>query len=283
LPKRDSQRQRLYTAEQTTRIWHDESIGSGFDIELRAKLCSTFANEVMKRKYVQRKYPKATMGPVHVEISKGAYAYARAVGGHTIKLPSAGLWAYTKLVMLHELAHIIEHRENGSKYAWHDWPFAAIFLDLVRNVMGKEAHDHLKRQFRLNRVRFKPKAKRTLTPEQREAARLRMTKARAVRDANIAFRREACEAFEPVITRTLQIGKVKGVPVEKYPSEMNGKELAELKARIKRYEADRVREAMHPFSPFSPDPNERWRDFVYDTMLDLNRFRPTSFITVTDI
>jgi putative metallohydrolase (TIGR04338 family) len=284
LSERDSQRKRLYKAEQATRVWHDEPIGPEFIIAMRAKLCSTFANEVLKRKYVQRKYPKAARGTVHVEISKGAYAFAKAHGGYLITLPGKGTWAYTKLVVLHELAHIIEHRENGHKNAAHDWQFAAIFLDLVRNVMGKETHDHLKRQFRLNRVRFKPKAKRTLTPEQREAARQRMAKARAVREANLTFKREVIAAFEPTFGGRWEphIGRVKGVPVDRHPRDMDRTELAFLKTRIERYEKDRISEAVRVATQLTPE--EQWRrDFKYQMMLDFRLRRPDNFIAITGI
>lgn len=283
---RDSQRQKLYDAEAYTRARYDQSIGSGLDPYERAKLCETFVNNILMRKYVQRKYPKAAkQGEVLVEVSVGAYRFARAIGGHTITLPSAGNWAYTKLVMIHELAHIIEHRENGAKYGWHDWPFAAIFLDLTRNVMGKHVADDLKREFKHHRVRFRPKRKRQLTPEQRQAARERMVKARAVREEKLAFKRKVIASFKWNDTfmprESTTVGKVLGcLPVDKHPKYMDASEFEQLKRRMERYEKDRVREAQRV--AMTPEEQRR-EDFRYRMLSEFAVFRPHSFVTITGI
>lgn len=78
------------------------------------------------------------------------------------------------MVVLHELAHII-HNRLGSSWgrgerkaelsggASHGWQFAAIFLDLVHFIIGKEAADQLKAAYKAARVRFRAKRKSTRT------------------------------------------------------------------------------------------------------------------------
>lgn len=201
--KRDSQKQRVYDAEQVIRGLLDTPIGThDMTAEERRALAQKFINKVCKRKYVVRKYGSSviengrTTGeriPHIPSVRLGANNKRRtatAWGSHTIELPpsKAGRWAFCYSVLIHELAHNFERKQNGYKYAGHDWPFAAIYLDLVRNVMGREAYLALKRSFREHKVRTKPKGKRNLSPEQREAARQRMAKARAVREEKQALR-----------------------------------------------------------------------------------------------
>jgi len=54
-----------------------------------------------------------------------------------------------------------------------------VLLDLVRFVMGREAHDVLKASFKEHKVRFTaPRAKRQYTPEQLEILRARLAAGR---------------------------------------------------------------------------------------------------------
>jgi uncharacterized membrane protein len=68
------------------------------------------------------------------------------------------------------------------KAAGHGWQFAETYLLLVRHVMGVDAHDRLKAQFKEHRVRFRePKKRRELSEEQRQALRERLYEARQKR------------------------------------------------------------------------------------------------------
>jgi putative metallohydrolase (TIGR04338 family) len=255
---RDSQKQRLYAAEQYVRIFHDIPIGDGsMPAVERVKLVEKFIKQVCKRKYIIRKYGKGAYGctPPSVRLSYGnAYRFARAYGTHTIEMPRSGSWAYTQLVALHELAHIFESRQRRERAA-HGWEFAAIFLDLVRNVMGRTAHDALKAAFKEHKVRYKPKGKRTLTPEQREAARARMEKARAVRAEKLARRAKLIDMHkrEPM-TMTHKVGPL---TVDKHPERMTNEEIDEVYRRLDKYEQDRKRAAIPPVpqDPFGYDVN----------------------------
>jgi putative metallohydrolase (TIGR04338 family) len=180
--KPDSQKQKLYNAEHAARIKDVEIGHAGMAVAERTRAAQRFVNRVLKRRYVQRHYDAS---PIRVEPSQGhATRYAYAQGAiSTITLPSGGMdWACTEMVVLHEMAHIFHYRRSHNQGRSHDWEFAAIFIDLVRNVMGKETADDLAKQFKRFKVRYKKPQKRNLTPEQRAAAAQRVAKARAVRE-----------------------------------------------------------------------------------------------------
>ncbi len=92
------------------------------------------------------------------------------------------LWARQTRTILHELAHLIADRKYARRnIAGHGWQFCAIYLDLVRFVMGLEAGDALKASFKTHKVRYREPTKRNMTPEQRQAAADRMAMARAAK------------------------------------------------------------------------------------------------------
>lgn len=74
--------------------------------------------------------------------------------------------------MLHELAHAIAQRGHH-----HDALWARVYLELVKFKMGAAAHDALREQFRVKKVRYKPA--RQMTEAQRLAAAQRLTAVRA--------------------------------------------------------------------------------------------------------
>jgi putative metallohydrolase (TIGR04338 family) len=293
---RDSQRQRVYDAEQVirgtldTRLWTPEMTTE----ECRVA-AQKFINKVCKRKYITRKYgaDHGTSGffcnPPMVRLgANNKRRTATAFGGHTIEMPAAssGRWAFVHSVLLHELAHNFERRKNRYKYAGHDWPFAAIYLDLVRNVMGREAYEALKASFKKHKVRTKPKGKRNLSPEQREAARQRMLKARAVREAKLERKRALVRDFVPKKWEFGQfefgnparvIGQIRSIPVTKHPRDMTPGEIEDVYRRIDKYEEDRKHAAIPklPEDPFSPEATRaRWQREVFS-------FVPTTSVIKT--
>lgn len=79
------------------------------------------------------------------------------------------IWARIRWVVIHEVCHAL----TWNRGAAHGWEFARTYLVLVEQFLGKEAAQRLKQAFKNEGVRTR--AKRTLTPEQRDvlAARLR--------------------------------------------------------------------------------------------------------------
>ena len=75
-------------------------------------------------------------------------------------------WGRQKWVVIHELAHIIDHLENGRTGAiWHmdhGWQFCAIYLQLVGMAFGYEAKKALREEFKKRGVKYtKPQSMRS--------------------------------------------------------------------------------------------------------------------------
>lgn len=204
---RDTQKEKLYRAE---RCIHpdsaDNTIGSGSVAEVTG-----FLAKVLQSAVVRRNYPTA---PTTFTVKDGRGRRRAGATKRYITLPAG--WGRKKLVVLHELAHVINGLEaereridrmnraaveataSGTNYwrpdfqkrrkeietcnprASHGWQFAAILLNLVRWFLGKDFERELKAAFRKNHVRFAPK--KQLTEAQRVAAaeRLRAIRMRAL-------------------------------------------------------------------------------------------------------
>ena len=190
--ERDNQRSKLYKAENTAL----RPIETNFET---IKATEKFLNKCCEKATLIKRYGSVIdlkNHPIKITDGRGT-TNALAHGDYKISLPSyyGTNWARTDRVSLHELAHIIHNRiTNNRKYASkgirvkelsggasHGWQFAAIYLDLVRFCMGKEAEEKLKKSFRENNVRFSPKSTRKITDETRKALRQRISVARAAR------------------------------------------------------------------------------------------------------
>lgn len=169
---RDTQRSRVYKSER--KVLH-------FAKPLReVKDIERFIKKQLKRKAITRRYPDATREVlVH---DGGGKRNASAYGGWKISIP---LWARSDLIVIHELAHIVAHRHyRGSSIASHGWQFCAIYLDLVRFIMGREAHDALKASFKAHKVRFtQPRTRAPMSPERKAELAARLAAARAAKAA----------------------------------------------------------------------------------------------------
>jgi hypothetical protein len=162
-PTRDSQRGKAYKAE---RVLDDPKFSGPLPtvqnieayvmlIGLKAPLRKRYGSALDLKHY-----------PITVGDGRGTRR-ALAHGSHKITIP---LWARSEWIVLHEVAHIVHTRlysgwGNGSRAvelgdpnaAWHGWQWAAVYLDIVRFVKGKEAYDALKASFKKHKVRFRPK------------------------------------------------------------------------------------------------------------------------------
>jgi putative metallohydrolase (TIGR04338 family) len=172
---RDSQRSKLYAAEH--------AIPGGKRYTTVAE-CQAFVDSVLDRKLVQRHYPSAMDERWYhdgrhyrIEVRDGR-GHRNATGCAGTRIIQAPKWARSQRVLLHEMAHVLV----GQGVAAHGWEFAGCYAFLVRQVMGKEAEAKLLASFKARKVRWrKPRAGRTLTPDQREAAVERLAVARAAK------------------------------------------------------------------------------------------------------
>lgn len=160
--ERDSQKSRVY---KTDFILADTTkpLPTVADIE-------KFVERLFKSKRFANKYPKAfRWGRPRVE--PGRWGQRRALGSwRWISIP---VRFRNEGIVLHELAHTITLREFGDVAA-HGWQFAAVYLDIVKWMLGKAKHDLLKSAFKANKVKFRKPVKRNLTDEQRASLAARL-------------------------------------------------------------------------------------------------------------
>ena len=190
---RDSQKQKCYNAEDVIRknqphlIRRLETVG-----EMQDYVCSIHHSKILRRKYGALLDLDAR--PIHVGDGR-ARSRAGASGSSRIKMPT---WSRCDMIVLHEVAHCLDYRvqfwpsqhtdyvkglrQHGTEWTGHGWRWCFIYLDLVRSMMGVEVAEALTKSFKAHKVRFtKPKPKRKVSPEQRQALVDRMAVARAAR------------------------------------------------------------------------------------------------------
>ena len=139
---RDTQRQRLYNAEQAMGFLGD---GPGKRMETVAEMQS-FVDALLRSRWFKARW--GVWGRIEVRDGRGRSS-AAAFGQHQIRVPR---WARSELVVLHEVAHCLTPRG----YASHGPEFAGVFVALVRQVMGPAAAASLRDSFRSYRVRVGP-------------------------------------------------------------------------------------------------------------------------------
>ena len=174
---RDNRRKKLYTAE------NEAFRGSGFSSPLETiSDVEKYLQKIWSSKVLKKKYPRAfAWQPPSVADGRGT-TRAMAYGSSRISIP---LWARTEWVVIHEVSHIVASREQRYEIAGHGWEFCSIYLQIVRTMLGKQAHDCLKEMMRKHKVKFRqPKPKRVMTPQRLEVLRARMAVARAARNKN---------------------------------------------------------------------------------------------------
>lgn len=159
---RDSQRQRVYDAENKARRVLTDSGFEWRNVATEARYRRRLA-EIMGSKWMADTYPEATHHPVELDWStrkqRGACASA---WGITTSITD---FALHELVLVHELSHTIEKRLTGVYDPGHGRVYCQIYLKLVRRFIGQAAHDELKAQFKAHGVKYLPKRVSTVRRE----------------------------------------------------------------------------------------------------------------------
>lgn len=151
--ERDSQRQRVYDAEKEA--FAGELLIEDWDFTatvayVRRVCASKTWAKLRRRSDPPERAPDVLPGREGDRPSGWA-------GGVTLPPLARKRW-----LILHELAH-----SAAPIVAQHDWMFCDTYLKLVSRFLGREAAAKLKAAFKKHRVRFRPKSKRTPTPERR--------------------------------------------------------------------------------------------------------------------
>jgi|SRR5215212_4538479 len=144
---RDSQRSRVYKAERAA--WEN------FDTpEFRTVAqCQEYVNDVTYTRFWDERFTDGWyLDPeVRIEVSdgRGRRSAAAFCDEDRIALPK---WARNRLVILHELAHILV---NGNRsLASHGPEFVSMYLSLVREFEGEDEAQKLHEAFETHRVKI---------------------------------------------------------------------------------------------------------------------------------
>lgn len=149
---RDTQRSRLYEAEQLVRTMFDRAAagapvvqiaGSTLTLPVERRFASLdsvrrYLAAVLDLDWVRARWPRAAHPVTVRERAGAARAHYERVGA-VIALPTHRgntAWALRELVLLHELAH---HLAPGDDEAAHGPAFVDRLLTLVDRVIGPEA------------------------------------------------------------------------------------------------------------------------------------------------
>lgn len=158
---RDSQRQKVYDAEQTAYNDTRGELDARYDVG-GLDGAQTLINRVFSSGFLRDLYvvpfneaPLAVRG--HGKRERGCYRASK----NEIHLPE---WTQQNWYVLHECAHALTRHYGG---AAHDWRFAKCYLDLVRVYMSRAYADRLERAFKLHRVRYKPPRTQTISDAER--------------------------------------------------------------------------------------------------------------------
>lgn len=153
---RDSQRQRLYDAER--------KLIDLFTVDkLPLDQIQDLVNRAQQSDVYKEYLPKDKKKIVVKKGRSGCSAYGNKLG---ITLPT---WAQTKMIAMHELAHVMVIRKDPeATHEPHGWLFARMYLDLVFWCYGESVRDKLKHSFDLHRVAYTPYPLGPVTEEQRQ-------------------------------------------------------------------------------------------------------------------
>lgn len=146
--KRDAQRQRVYSAENTA-FGGNDSMRDLADLAAAAQL----VDRIQRSEWMKKNYPAVARWTRPIRVIGGNGNNANA---SRIMLTMHG--RQRTWIVLHELAHSIASRvysytNNNETIAAHGREYANIYLALVRRWMGVAHHDRLRICFKAKRVR----------------------------------------------------------------------------------------------------------------------------------
>jgi hypothetical protein len=131
------------------------------------------AQSIRDRVFLARRYPNARLGAEFSIELKGGKLGAKK---YDLNIP---MTCHNDWDVARTVARMIFYRcDPYERWAWYGWEFCAILVDVVQALMGQTAAKVLTESMRANRVRWKPKATRTATPEMIERLAAARAKAR---------------------------------------------------------------------------------------------------------
>lgn len=139
--RRDSQRSRVYDAEQDTRFhWGGNWTDSDW-LERAQDYCTRIIASKWWAKNVGHGWT------VELRSIRGRRAFYRGSG--VVDLPRSRA---NRATLIHELGH---HGQKSHKGGWHGPYFTSLHLRLVRRWLGREAWKELREAYRKHRVHYR--------------------------------------------------------------------------------------------------------------------------------
>jgi putative metallohydrolase (TIGR04338 family) len=141
----DKQTEPLYEAENSVFSFRDPRNYLG-----TVPAVERFLDHVVSSAWFLDRWP--VMEGAEVKLRDGRGSQSAWASPSAISLPR---WARRKLVVLHELAHVVTWQCYGKDRPAHGRTFARVYLRLVRRVLGQEAARELRWAFLRHGVRFR--------------------------------------------------------------------------------------------------------------------------------
>lgn len=180
----DSMRQRVYDSETAAaNVFRGKTYKSHKQVEARALA-------ILDRAYIKRHYGSPVVD-VRVRRSDAKACCEYKPFGYTLAFPGPNdygyAWAWSDWVICHEVSHALAAHKHGRRIAGHGREFVIVLLDVVRHVMGREAHDALKAALRKRNVKTsKPRAAKPKPAVDPAELAERLARGRATAAANRA-------------------------------------------------------------------------------------------------
>lgn len=175
--EREFQQEKAYRSE---RQWRKEGIENDCTFLTKEEV-EKYVRKVVAYKWFQRRFGVLVAQKIklffnNISNCQASYPacamYFPSTPGKPCRSDPTVIWdAWTKRVILHELAHVVTPTRSGGG---HGRFWARAYLDLVDHELGYRAGQQLRKHFKENNVKYQPK--RQLTQKQREAARQRFQK-----------------------------------------------------------------------------------------------------------
>jgi len=140
---RDSQRQKLYDAEDRFRNRFREQNPKFSSIEE----ISQYVNKLAKSAWAIKRWGSLEHDIIVKEGKFGTGGSAKRYG----LIITLSQWGWNKVVVLHELAHLFSY--YGTSHGRH---FARTFLELIEHEMGPDARKALKEAYKCHGVKSNP-------------------------------------------------------------------------------------------------------------------------------
>ena len=139
---RDEQRKRLYAAEREVKAYLRDPLPKIEEMQ-------RFVDSILRSRWFQIHFAASMSAPIRVIGGRQRAATAMNFLS-TISMPT---WSRNKLIVLHEVAHILTDRYYGSDFIeGHGKQFASFFLELVDHFLGADDCQDLLEAFSRNSV-----------------------------------------------------------------------------------------------------------------------------------